>query len=91
MAKELPFVQLENISKWYGKSVILDKIILNIPYGEVFGIIGKSVSGKSTMLSIIIGFIKSNEGKVYFQSHDIYTNVTEVQEQFGFAAQEVSF
>ncbi len=91
MAKEQPFIQLENISKSYGKRNVLDKISLNIPYGEIFGIIGKSGSGKSTMLNIIVGFIKATQGKVYFQSHDIYNNIREVQEKFGFAAQEVSF
>ena len=91
MEREQPFVQLENISKWYGKSVILNKINLNIPYGCIYGIIGKSGSGKSTLLSIIIGFLKQSEGKVYFQSHDVYNNLEEMQQQFGFAAQEVSF
>ena len=91
MGKEQPFIQLENVSKWYGKSMILDKLNFNVPYGEIFGIIGKSGCGKSTTLSIIIGFLKPSEGKVYFQSHDIYNDIREVQEQFGFAAQEVSF
>jgi|SRR3989344_4174971 len=91
MGKEQPFVQLENVSKWYGKSLVLDKISLNIPYGDIFGIIGKSGSGKSTLLTTIIGFLKPSEGKVYFQSHDIYNDIREVQQQFGFAAQEVSF
>jgi len=71
--------------------MILDKLNFNVPYGEIFGIIGKSGCGKSTTLSIIIGFLKPSEGKVYFQSHDIYNDIREVQEQFGFAAQEVSF
>src|SRR3989344_1322108 len=91
MAKEQPFIQLDKISKRYGKSVILDNINLNIPYGEIFGIIGKSGSGKSTMLNIVIGFLKPTEGRVYYQSHDIYNNLREIKEQFGFAAQEVSF
>ncbi len=91
MGKEQPFIQLENVSKWYGKAVILDKLSFNVPYGEIFGIIGKSGCGKSTTLSIIIGFLKPSEGRIYFQSHDIYNNIREVQEQFGFAAQEVSF
>ena len=58
MGKEQPFIQLENVSKWYGKAVILDKLSFNVPYGEIFGIIGKSGCGKSTTLSIIIGFLK---------------------------------
>ncbi len=91
MTKDQPFIQLENISMQYGTSIVLDKIDLIVPYGEVFGIIGKSGSGKSTMLSIIVGFLKPTNGKVYFQSRNIYNDIQEVQAQMGFAAQEVSF
>ncbi len=91
MANEQPFIQLENISKWYGKRLVLDKINLTVPYGQVFGIIGLSGSGKSTLLNLIIGFLKPDEGRLFYQARDIYNDIKEMQQQFGFAAQEVSF
>lgn len=86
-----PFIQFENITKTFGKKVILDNLNLNISYKEIFGIIGKSGSGKTTLLSILIGFLKPDRGQVLFQSRDIYRDLQSVQQQFGFAAQEGSF
>jgi ABC-2 type transport system ATP-binding protein len=88
---EQPFIQFENITKSFGRKIILDNLSLNIPYKEIFGIIGKSGSGKTTLLSILIGFLKPDKGQVLFQSRDIYRDLQSVQQQFGFAAQEGSF
>jgi ABC-2 type transport system ATP-binding protein len=86
-----PFIQFENITKSFGKKVIIDNLNLNIPYDSIYGIIGKSGSGKTTLLSILIGFLKPDKGQVMFQSRDIYRDLESVQQQFGFAAQEGSF
>lgn len=86
-----PFIQFENITKSFGKKIILDNLNLSIPYKDIFGIIGKSGSGKTTLLSILIGFLKPDKGQIMFQSRDIYRDLKSVQQQFGFAAQEGSF
>src|SRR3989344_3325467 len=85
------FIQFENVTKSFGRKVILDNLSLQIPYKEIFGVIGKSGSGKTTLLSILIGFLKPDKGQVLFQSRDIYRDLQSVQQQFGFAAQEGSF
>lgn len=88
---EQPFIQFENITKTFGKKVILDNLSLGIPYKDIFGVIGKSGSGKTTLLSILVGFLKPDKGQVLFQSRDINRDLRSVQQQFGFAAQEGSF
>ncbi|MEK6835352.1 MAG: ABC transporter ATP-binding protein [Nanoarchaeota archaeon] len=88
---EQPFIQFENITKTFGKKVILDNLSLGIPYKDIFGVIGKSGSGKTTLLCILVGFLKPDKGQVLFQSRDINKDLQSVQQQFGFAAQEGSF
>ncbi|MEK6907377.1 MAG: ABC transporter ATP-binding protein [Nanoarchaeota archaeon] len=88
---EQPFIQFDNITKSYGKKVILDNLSLNISYKNIFGIIGRSGSGKTTLLSLLVGFLKPDRGQILFQSRDIYRDLQSVQQQFGFAAQEGSF
>ena len=41
---EQPFIQFENITKSFGRNVVLEDVNLSIPYKEIFGIIGKSGS-----------------------------------------------
>ena len=88
---EQPFIQFENITKSFGRNVVLEDVNLSIPYKEIFGIIGKSGSGKTTLLTLLIGFLKPDIGTVIFQSRDIQRDLQSVQQQFGFAAQEGSF
>lgn len=48
----------------YTEFVALDNITVDIPKGEVVGILGKNGSGKSTLLKIITGVAKQTEGTV---------------------------
>jgi len=88
---EAPFIQLENVTKIFGKNLVLNNVSLNISYKEIFGIIGKSGSGKTTLLWILIGFLKPERGRVLFQSRNIKDDEKNVRQQFGFTAQAGSF
>ena len=88
---ELPFIQIQNISKSFEKRVVLDNISLNVPYGEIYGVIGRSGSGKTTLLNILIGFFTADSGAIIFQSRDLLKDLMNVKQQFGFASQTGSF
>ena len=88
---EPPFIQLENVTKIFGKNLVLNNVNLNISYKEIFGIIGKSGSGKTTLLSVLIGFLKPERGRVLFQSRNIKNDEKDIRQQFGFTAQAGSF
>lgn len=51
-------------TKGYNKFIALDDITVDIPKGEVVGILGKNGSGKSTLLKIITGVAKQTSGEV---------------------------
>lgn len=57
-------LSLSNISKKFGKTVVLNNLNLDIKQGEIIAILGKSGSGKSTVLNIIAGFEHGNSGEV---------------------------
>ncbi|MFC2084774.1 metal ABC transporter ATP-binding protein [Bacteroidota bacterium] len=57
-------IELENITFRYGRHNILENITLNIPNREFMGIIGPNGGGKTTLLKIIIGLLKPNEGRI---------------------------
>jgi phospholipid/cholesterol/gamma-HCH transport system ATP-binding protein len=59
-----PIIQLRGVSKAFGKSVILDRMDLDIYPGEGLGIIGPSGTGKSTILRIVAGLLAPDEGEV---------------------------
>lgn len=49
----MDIIEIKNLTKYYGKKVILDKLNLNIESGDIISIIGSSGKGKSTLLNII--------------------------------------
>jgi phospholipid/cholesterol/gamma-HCH transport system ATP-binding protein len=59
-----PIIQLRGVSKAFGKSVILDRMDLDIYPGQGLGIIGPSGTGKSTILRIVAGLLAPDEGEV---------------------------
>ena len=61
-------LELQDISKNYGSSVVLKDINLTIENNEFFTILGSSGSGKSTLIRIIGGFVKPSSGDLIFNN-----------------------
>ena len=66
-------IELRNVSFKYKskKSLILNNLNLFIKKGERIGIIGKTGSGKSTLIEIIVGLLKPVKGKILIDDKDI--------------------
>jgi phospholipid/cholesterol/gamma-HCH transport system ATP-binding protein len=59
-----PIIQIRDMKVAYGRNVILDGFSLDIPRGEVIGIIGPSGGGKSVTLRAIVGLKQPESGRV---------------------------
>lgn len=56
-------IDVQNLSYSYGKKVIYEDLNLEINEGLVYGILGKNGVGKSTLINILMGYIKPKNGK----------------------------
>lgn len=86
-----PLVELKNINKRFGKTIVLQNINLTIQEHEMLGLIGFSGSGKTTLLRTVIGYYSISGGKIYYQQQDITKKSALLKSVVGFAAQENSF
>ena len=66
-----PVVSIKDVTHRYGKVVALDGISLDIPSGLMVGIIGPDGVGKSTLMALIAGSKKMQQGKVTVLDGDI--------------------
>ena len=67
-----PVVSIQNVTHRYGKKVVaLDGISLDIPPGLRVGIVGPDGVGKSTLLALVAGSKKMQQGKVLVLGGDI--------------------
>ncbi len=62
---------LENIHKYYGKRLIVNRVNLRVNQGEIVGLLGPNGAGKTTTFYITTGLIKPNEGKVWLDDHEV--------------------
>jgi putative ABC transport system ATP-binding protein len=64
-----PFVRLEAVSKAYGSGSsqleVLSQVELDLIQGETTSLVGRSGTGKSTLLSLIAGLMRPDKGHVY--------------------------
>jgi phosphonate transport system ATP-binding protein len=57
-------LKIENVSRRFGNKLAVDKINLEIPAGQMVGIIGRSGAGKSTLLRMINRLIDVSDGRI---------------------------
>ena len=58
-------IRLENLSKNFGGKPALEPLTLEIPDGEVFGLLGHNGAGKSTTFGLILGQLKPTGGEAF--------------------------
>lgn len=74
--KVLSLIKLKNVNKIYGKDALavhaLKDVNLDIEQGYFYTIVGKSGSGKSTMLHILGALDRPSSGKMYLEGESVY-------------------
>jgi len=64
-------IRLEGIRKRFGKTIAVDGVDLTIPEGALFFLLGPSGCGKTTLLRMLAGFIRPDEGRIWFDRKEV--------------------
>jgi ABC-2 type transport system ATP-binding protein len=86
-------IRLENVTKEYdlppgqpGQLVAADRLTLDVPVGEVFGLVGPNGAGKTTTLKMICGLMLPTGGRITVNNIDVEREPEEVQQYIGYLA-----
>lgn len=86
-----PAVVLRGVHKSFGKQVVLNGVNLTVKSGETLAMLGRSGTGKSVLLKLIIGLQKPDSGSVLVQGREIASldlqEMTEIRKKMGFLFQ----
>jgi ABC-2 type transport system ATP-binding protein len=64
-------LEINHLCKAYGKRQVLNNLSLQIPAGEVYGLIGSNGAGKTTTINILCNLLQFDSGKVQIAGCDI--------------------
>ena len=67
-------IEIQNVSKRFGRVKAVDGITARIEEGHVFGLIGTNGAGKSTLMRLLCGVMKPDEGKITVDGALVYDN-----------------
>ncbi len=65
MARDVPVLEVEGLTKHYGPVVALENVSVALNRGEVVGLLGDNGAGKSTLVKCVSGAVKPTSGAIY--------------------------
>jgi phospholipid/cholesterol/gamma-HCH transport system ATP-binding protein len=67
----LPTIRFDGVSKSFGGKHVLDNVSFDVPQGGVCCILGRSGTGKSVTLKLLLGLLKPDSGKIFMNDLEI--------------------
>jgi ABC-2 type transport system ATP-binding protein len=83
-------IEIENLTKSYGKTLALSDVDLTVERGEVFGFIGPNGAGKTTTLRILLGLLRKDAGKVSVLGSDPWRDAVALHRRLSYVPGDVS-
>ncbi len=88
----LPPIFIEGVKKSFGQQVVLDGVTFRVAKGETLAVLGRSGSGKSVLLRLMIGLQKPDAGSVRIDGQEIATldsdSLVAIRKKMGFLFQQ---
>src|SRR5438067_2902218 len=82
-------LRTEHLTKDYGRFHALDDLTLTIAPGEVFGLLGPNGSGKTTVLRLLLGFLRPTAGHAWIGEHDCWRDSVAARSQVAYLPGEL--
>jgi len=77
-------LEIQGLTKKYGKFLALDNLNLHIEKGEIFGFVGPNGAGKTTTMRIACGLLKATSGTVFVDGVNALTNPDDIKRKVGY-------
>lgn len=83
-------IEIQEISKTYGRTSALDKITFSVPEGAVYGLIGPDGAGKSTLYRMLATLLQADSGRIMINGLDVADNYKEIRTRIGYMPERFS-
>ena len=83
-------VEVDNLTKRFGKFVAVDHVSFQVNKGEIFGFLGPNGAGKSTVIRMLCGLLTPTSGSGSVAGFDVATHPEEIRKNIGYMSQKFS-
>ena len=80
----MSIIEINNLSKSYGKTKALDNVSFNVERGELFGLIGPDGAGKTTLFRLLTTLLTPDEGSATVDGRDIVKDYLNIRSEVGY-------
>ena len=84
-----PVIVAENLTKYYGSRLAVDRVSFDVRPNEVMGLLGPNGSGKSTILRILTGYLRPTSGTASVAGYDVVTHGLDARGRIGYVPEDV--
>jgi ABC-2 type transport system ATP-binding protein len=87
----MSIIQVDHLTKYYGKARGIVDVSFNVDEGEIFGFIGPNGAGKSTTIRLLLSLIHPTSGTAKVFGKDVVTQGPEIRRDIGYLPSEVYY
>src|SRR5512136_3038904 len=84
-------IEVEHLTKYYGKARGIIDVSFNVDEGEIFGFIGPNGAGKSTTIRLLLSLIHPTSGSGRVFGKDVTVSGPEIRRDIGYLPSEVFY
>ena len=85
-----PVIVAEQLTKWYGPRLAVDRVSLEVEAGEVMGLLGPNGSGKTTILRILTGYLRPSAGTARIAGLDVVDDALAARSRVGYVPEDAA-
>ncbi len=85
-----PRITLQNLSKFFGRFVALDRLTLSFEPGEFVVVLGRNGAGKTTLLRTLALLLQPSEGELKFDDQPVHRLPHSFKQRLGFVGHEIA-
>ena len=86
----VPALEIEGLSRFYGRVTALEQVSFSVAQGELFALLGPNGAGKTTLVHTLCTLQRPDEGQVRIAGFDVVNQPVEARRQLGVVFQEPS-
>jgi ABC-2 type transport system ATP-binding protein len=80
-------VRIDNLARAFGDMWAVRGLNLDVPRGEIFGLVGPDGAGKTTTLRMLAGILAPSEGQAFVAGHSVVSEAEAVKSKIGYMSQ----